>query len=107
MRDTKYSKYTQFISSFPSLVASHVHGTSVNIIVGTHVWVEDPKVAWIDGQVTKITGKDVEIETTNGKKPPRDAWFYSAIKLQMQHVDEVQGIVEFIQATKRVKISWW
>ncbi|KAK1360551.1 RING-type E3 ubiquitin transferase [Heracleum sosnowskyi] len=27
--------------------------------------------------------------------------------LQMQHVDEVQGIVEFIQAAKRVKISWW
>lgn len=45
-----------------------LQGTSVNIIVGTHVWVEDPKVAWIDGQVTKITGKDVEIETTNGNK---------------------------------------
>ncbi|KAK1356402.1 RING-type E3 ubiquitin transferase [Heracleum sosnowskyi] len=27
--------------------------------------------------------------------------------LQMQHVDEVQGIVEFIQAAKRVKIGWW
>ncbi|KAI9077942.1 hypothetical protein K1719_040071 [Acacia pycnantha] len=43
-------------------------GTPVNIIVGSHVWIEDPDVAWIDGQVTKINGKDAEIETTNGKK---------------------------------------
>ncbi|WOG94895.1 hypothetical protein DCAR_0314192 [Daucus carota subsp. sativus] len=45
-----------------------LQGTAVNIIVGTHVWVEDPTVAWIDGQVSKINGKSVEIETTNGKK---------------------------------------
>ncbi|XP_027365891.1 myosin-11-like isoform X1 [Abrus precatorius] len=43
-------------------------GTPVNIIVGSHVWIEDPEVSWIDGQVSKITGKDAEIETTNGKK---------------------------------------
>ncbi|KAL3520939.1 hypothetical protein ACH5RR_019088 [Cinchona calisaya] len=43
-------------------------GTSVNIIVGSHVWVEDPKLAWIDGQVNKIKGEEAEIETSNGKK---------------------------------------
>ncbi|XP_014513934.1 myosin-11 isoform X3 [Vigna radiata var. radiata] len=43
-------------------------GTPVNIIVGSHVWIEDPDVSWIDGQVLKINGKDAEIETTNGKK---------------------------------------
>ncbi|XP_024926209.3 myosin-11 [Ziziphus jujuba] len=43
-------------------------GTPVNIIVGSHVWVEDPEIAWIDGQVTKINGKEVEIQATNGKK---------------------------------------
>ncbi|KAH9699057.1 Myosin-11 [Citrus sinensis] len=43
-------------------------GTPVNIIVGSHVWVEDPEEAWIDGQVLKITGKDVEVQTTKGKK---------------------------------------
>lgn len=43
-------------------------GTSVNIIVGSHVWVEDPKVAWIDGEVNKINGEEVEIQTSNGKK---------------------------------------
>ncbi|KAJ4719701.1 Myosin [Melia azedarach] len=43
-------------------------GTPVNIIVGSHVWVEDPEHAWIDGQVLKITDKNVEIQANNGKK---------------------------------------
>ncbi|XP_029120748.1 myosin-11 isoform X3 [Elaeis guineensis] len=42
-------------------------GTPVNIIVGSHVWVEDPALAWIDGEVTKINGEDAEIQTGNGK----------------------------------------
>ena len=40
----------------------------VTINPGTHVWVEDPNVCWLDGQVTKITGQDVEVETFDGKK---------------------------------------
>ncbi|XP_062143843.1 myosin-11 [Alnus glutinosa] len=43
-------------------------GTTVNIIVGSHVWVEDPELAWVDGQVSKINGEEVEIQSTNGKK---------------------------------------
>ncbi|XVF42254.1 hypothetical protein PTKIN_Ptkin01aG0346100 [Pterospermum kingtungense] len=43
-------------------------GTPVNIIVDSHVWVEDPDEAWIDGRVTKIIGKDAQIETSDGKK---------------------------------------
>ncbi|KAK2402813.1 Myosin family protein with Dil domain-containing protein [Trifolium repens] len=46
----------------------HLQGTPVNIIVGSHVWVADPEEAWVDGQVSKINGKDAEIETTHGKK---------------------------------------
>ncbi|CAL0308812.1 unnamed protein product [Lupinus luteus] len=42
--------------------------TPVNIIVGSHVWIEDPSVCWIDGNVSKINGQDVEIQTTNGNK---------------------------------------
>ncbi|KAE8720964.1 Myosin-5 [Hibiscus syriacus] len=41
---------------------------TVNITVGSHVWAEDPDVSWIDGVVSKITGKDAEINTCNGKK---------------------------------------
>ncbi|XP_068495741.1 myosin-11-like isoform X3 [Phaseolus vulgaris] len=43
-------------------------GTPVNITAGSFVWAEDPEVSWIDGQVSKIKGNDVEIDTTNGKK---------------------------------------
>ncbi|GJT31482.1 myosin-12 isoform X2 [Tanacetum coccineum] len=42
-------------------------GTPVNIIVGSHVWVEDPELAWIDGEVTDIKGNNTTIVTTNGK----------------------------------------
>lgn len=44
-----------------------IQGTPVNITVDSHVWVEDPDDSWIDGQVSKITGKEVEVKTTNGK----------------------------------------
>lgn len=39
----------------------------VNIIVGSHVWVEDPVAAWIDGEVFRIRGEEVHVHTTNGK----------------------------------------
>ncbi|CAI9293048.1 unnamed protein product [Lactuca saligna] len=42
-------------------------GTPVNIIVGSHVWVEDPEIAWIDGEVLDIKGSNATIVTTNGK----------------------------------------
>ncbi|KAK6775411.1 hypothetical protein RDI58_026412 [Solanum bulbocastanum] len=51
--------------------ASQWYGTAVNIIVGSHVWVEDPDVAWIDGEVKKITNGEAEIERTDGKKVVR------------------------------------
>ncbi|CAH9084046.1 unnamed protein product [Cuscuta europaea] len=40
----------------------------INIIVGSHVWVEDPHLAWIDGEVIKIDGQDAHVNTANGKK---------------------------------------
>ncbi|KAJ0074873.1 hypothetical protein Patl1_33584 [Pistacia atlantica] len=39
-----------------------------NIIVGSHVWVEDPVLAWIDGEVTRINGQQVHVNCQNGKK---------------------------------------
>lgn len=43
-------------------------GTPVNIIVGSHVWVEDHSLAWVDGEVSKLNGEDAEIQTSNGKR---------------------------------------
>ncbi|XP_041004659.1 myosin-17-like isoform X3 [Juglans microcarpa x Juglans regia] len=38
-----------------------------NIIVGSHVWAEDPSLAWIDAEVFRINGEEVHVQTTNGK----------------------------------------
>ncbi|KAL1546121.1 myosin-11-like isoform X1 [Salvia divinorum] len=43
-------------------------GTPVNIIVGSYVWAEDPAVAWIDGQVTKIKGNEAVIQRSDRKE---------------------------------------
>jgi len=39
----------------------------VNIIVGSHVWIEDSAQAWVDGEVSKINGEEVHVRTTAGK----------------------------------------
>ncbi|PSS15490.1 Myosin-17 like, partial [Actinidia chinensis var. chinensis] len=46
--------------------------TPVNIIVGSHVWVEDPALAWIDGEVIRISGQEVHVQTTTGKTVVKD-----------------------------------
>ncbi|XP_061366941.1 myosin-9 isoform X2 [Gastrolobium bilobum] len=43
-------------------------GIPENIVVGSHVWVGDPELVWIDGQVLNINGEEAEIQTSNGKK---------------------------------------
>ena len=37
------------------------------IFVGSHVWVEDPELVWIDGQVLNINGEEAEIQTSDEK----------------------------------------
>ncbi|GJY09173.1 ankyrin repeat-containing domain, PGG domain protein, partial [Tanacetum coccineum] len=59
--------------------------TAVNIIVGSHVWVEDPGEAWIDGTVTKITGQEAEIETFSLKKS-RINEFHCTSKLNEERI---------------------
>lgn len=41
--------------------------TTSKIVVGSLVWLEDPEVAWIDGEVVKISGEDITVNLTSGK----------------------------------------
>ncbi|CAM0956683.1 unnamed protein product [Alopecurus aequalis] len=41
--------------------------------VGSHVWVEDPDVAWIDGLVEEVHGDELIINCTSGKKVTANA----------------------------------
>ncbi|KAF1881738.1 hypothetical protein Lal_00032209 [Lupinus albus] len=37
------------------------------LLLNRKVWVEDPDIAWVDGEVTEIDGRNAKIITTNGK----------------------------------------
>jgi len=70
-----------------------VQGTPVNIIVGSQVWVEDPEIAWIDGEVTKINGTNATIITTDGKtvrfSPNHQTGLLKAVSLGLRTLDMI------------------
>lgn len=41
--------------------------TPASIEVGSQVWVEDPEVAWIDGEVSEVNGDNVTVSCSSGK----------------------------------------
>ncbi|KAL6851666.1 hypothetical protein ACP4OV_020230 [Aristida adscensionis] len=40
---------------------------TLKIVVGSHIWLEDKDLAWIDGEVFQIEGRNAHVRTTNGK----------------------------------------
>lgn len=40
---------------------------SMAVAVGSIVWVEDPEVAWIDGEVVEVNGEEIKINLTSGR----------------------------------------
>ncbi|KAK7852027.1 myosin-17 [Quercus suber] len=42
-------------------------GMPKNIVIGSHVWVGDPELVWIDGQIINVNGEEAEIQTSNRK----------------------------------------
>lgn len=46
----------------------------VNIVVGSHVWVEDIDCAWIDGKIVEVIGENVEVSCSNGKMVLFSCW---------------------------------
>ncbi|XP_066312429.1 myosin-17-like isoform X3 [Miscanthus floridulus] len=41
--------------------------STLNIVIGTHVWVEDKDLSWVDGEVFRIDGQNAHVRTTKGK----------------------------------------
>lgn len=37
-----------------------------NLSIGSHVWVEDPEAAWIDGEVEEVNNEDIKVNCTSG-----------------------------------------
>ncbi|KAK4408185.1 Myosin-6 [Sesamum angolense] len=46
---------------------------SVTLGVGSLVWVEDPDVAWIDGEVVAVNGEDIKVVVKSSNVYPKDA----------------------------------
>ncbi|CAI9117967.1 OLC1v1019461C1 [Oldenlandia corymbosa var. corymbosa] len=40
---------------------------ATGLAVGSHVWVQDPDVAWVDGVITEIDGEEITVNCTSGK----------------------------------------
>lgn len=41
---------------------------TISLVVGSHVWVEDPEVAWKDGEVVEVHGEEITIQCASGEK---------------------------------------
>ncbi|XP_062118901.1 anthranilate phosphoribosyltransferase, chloroplastic-like [Humulus lupulus] len=65
---------------FGGVVDVEWKGLPINIIVGSHAWVRDPELVWVDGQVSNIDGEEAEIQTSNGKMGLYFCHTYSIIK---------------------------
>lgn len=66
-------------------------GTPVNIIVGSHVWVEDPELAWIDAQVVQINGGEATLVTTEGTTVSCQSPSFSFLIAEALYYESVKG----------------
>jgi len=41
--------------------------STLKIVVGSHIWMEDKDLAWIDGEIFRIEDRNVHVRATNGK----------------------------------------
>lgn len=48
-------------------LAFTIQGTSVNIAVGSQVWIDDAELAWVDGEVKNLNAREATILTSHGK----------------------------------------
>ncbi|AQK48524.1 hypothetical protein ZEAMMB73_Zm00001d029646 [Zea mays] len=43
------------------------YASMLNIVTGSHIWVEDKDLSWVDGEVFRIDGQNAHVRTTKGK----------------------------------------
>nr|CAB3497382.1 unnamed protein product [Digitaria exilis] len=58
----------QAIMDFKCSMSIPLQASKSRFVVGSHVWVEDPDEAWMDGLVEEINGDELVINCTSGKK---------------------------------------
>ncbi|KAI6675802.1 hypothetical protein NL676_003708 [Syzygium grande] len=53
-------------------LAFNIQGISVNIAVGSQVWIDDAELAWVDGEVKTLDAREATILTSHGKTVVED-----------------------------------
>ncbi|KAH0638160.1 hypothetical protein KY289_038075 [Solanum tuberosum] len=67
---------------------------SASVVVGSHVWVEDPEVAWLDGVVVEINGKRSQWTATQRRR----AFWKSLYELKMVSIFSVTANLSNVYA---------
>lgn len=49
------------------VITFNMQSVPVKVVVGSHVWAEDPEIAWIDGEVVEVNGEELKITCISGK----------------------------------------
>lgn len=54
----------------------YLQAASISLPVGSLVWVEDPDIAWIDGEILEVNGSDIKVLCNSGKTVSEHMTFY-------------------------------
>lgn len=38
----------------------------IRLSIGSSVWVQDPEVAWVDGEVVEVIGEEIKVKSISG-----------------------------------------
>ncbi|AQK97818.1 Myosin family protein with Dil domain [Zea mays] len=58
---------TRVLGKVKSVACDILQASMLNIVIGSHVWVEDKDLSWVDGEVFRIDGQNAHVHTTKGK----------------------------------------
>jgi len=50
------------------IILLNAQAGQLNLVVGSHVWVEDPELAWIDGEIQETKKGEITILFESGTK---------------------------------------
>lgn len=62
-----YPFHVFIVPEFGGLFSGLVQASG-NVTIGAQVWVEDPELAWVEGEVLEINGKNVKVRSVKGNE---------------------------------------
>lgn len=47
------------------VIVLDAQATQINFVVGSHVWVEDPEAAWLEGEILQANGEEIKVKCSD------------------------------------------